>query len=457
VDRIQLSRASASVRTSTGVTRPARLIVAAYTGLVIVGTGVLLIPAATAPGQRTSVADALFTSASSVSITGLATVDTGTHWSLFGQLVILALMQVGGLGIMTLATLVTVLISGRLALRDRLAAQAETQALSLSDIGRLLRGIVVFSLSVEAVATLILWLWLASRYGEPSGRAFYHGVFHAVAAFNNGGLSLYPDSLTRFVADPVVCVTVAAAVIVGGVGYPVWVELRRSWRRPSTWSVLTRITVVLTVALLALGTLVVTLTELTNPATIGGMSGPQQLLAGFFHATMTRSAGFATVDVGEMRPTTLFVSDVLMFIGGGSASTAGGIKVTTFGVLAFVLWSEVRGEPSVIVGRRRIPESNQRQALAVALLSIAVVVVTTLLLLGMSPYGLDRTLFEAISAFATVGLSTGITPALPPAAVVVLSVLMLAGRVGPLTVATALALRSRNRRFDRPEERTIIG
>jgi potassium uptake TrkH family protein len=439
------------------VSRPARLIVSAYAGLVVLGTVLLLLPGATAPGNRTELTDALFTSASSVSITGLAIVDTGTHWSLFGQLVILALMQIGGLGIMTLATLVTVLVSGRLALRGRLLAQAETQAVSLTDIGRLLRGIVVFSLSVEAVAAAILWVWLATHYDEPPARAFYHGIFHSVAAFNNGGLSLYPDSLSRFVADPVVCLTVAAAVIIGGLGYPVWVELARSWRRPPTWSVLTRITVVITVTLLVVGTAAVTLAELTNPATIGGQSASRQLLAGFFHSTMTRSAGFNTVDVGEMRPTTLFISDILMFIGGGSASTAGGIKVTTFGVLAFVLWSEIRGEPSVIVGRRRITEANQRQALAVALVSIAVVALTTLALLGMSPYGLDRTLFEAVSAFATVGLSTGITPELPGAAALVLSLLMVAGRVGPLTVASALALRTRARRYDRPEERTIIG
>jgi len=296
-----------------------------------------------------------------------------------------------------------------------------------------------------------------ARYDLSPGKAAYSGIFHAVSAFNNGGLSLYQDSLTRFVADPVICLTVAAAVIVGGLGYPVWFELARAWRRPSTWSVLTRITVFMTLALLSIGTLSVTLSELTNPATLGGRSAPQQLLAGFFHATMTRSGGLNTVDVGEMRPTTLFISDILMFIGGGSAGTAGGIKVTTFGVLALVLWSEMRGEPSVLIGRRRIPESNIRQALAVALLSIGVVAMTTLVLLGLSPHGLDRTLFEAVSAFATVGLSTGITGELPTLAAVVLSILMLVGRVGPLTFFSALALRERTRRYDRPEERTIIG
>jgi len=256
----------------------------------------------------------------------------------------------------------------------------------------------------------------------------------------------------------VVCLTLSFAVILGGLGYPVVFELaRRGGWRPKNWSVLTRITVIVSGSLLALGTLAVTLAELTNPATLGRLNPGQQVLAGFFHTTMTRSGGLNTVDVGEMRPATWFISDVLMFIGGGSASTAGGIKVTTFGLLAFVLWAEVRGETSVLVGKRRIPADNQRQALTVALLSIAVVAVTTLILLAITPYSLDRVLFEAVSAFATVGLSTGITGDLNEAATVLLSIMMIVGRVGPLTVATALALRQRTRRYDRPEERTIIG
>lgn len=442
-----------------GISRPARLIVGAYTALMAIGTGLLLLPGATAPGQRTSILDALFTAASAVSITGLAVVDTGTHWSLFGQLVILILMQVGGLGIMTLATLVTVIVSGRLALRDRLLAQAETRAVSLTNIRRLLRDVVLFSLIAESIAALILGVWFATYYQMPPARAFYYGIFHSVSAFNNAGLALYPDSLTRYVGDPVVCITVCLAVIIGGIGFPVVFELSRrgGWRKPKTWSVLTRITVLVSGALLVVGTVAVTLAELTNPATLGRLSPGQQLLAGFFHATMTRSGGLNTVDVGQMRETTWFISDVLMFIGGGSAGTAGGIKVTTFGLLAFVLWAEMRGEPSVLVGKRRIPADNQRQALTVALLSIGVVVLCSLVLLAWTPYGLDRVLFESISAFATVGLSTGITPHLPEPATVVLVVLMLIGRVGPLTVATALALRQRTRRYDRPEERTIIG
>lgn len=450
---------SATISTPSGLSRPAQLIAIAYTGATAIGTALLMIPAATAPGRRTEILDALFTAASAISITGLSVVDTGSHWSLLGQVIILVLMQVGGLGIMTLATLVTIAVSGgRLDLRTRLLAQAETRAMSLSNLRRLLRNIVTFVLITEGIAAVILGVWLATYYREPPARAFYHGVFHAVSAFNNGGLALYPDSLSRYVGDPVVCLTVSFAVIVGGLGYPVVFELvRGGWRRPKTWSVLTRITVIVSVSLLVIGTVAITLAELTNPATLGPLNPGQRLLAGFFHTTMTRSGGLNTVDVSQMRTETWFMSDVLMFIGGGSASTSGGIKVTTFGLLAFVMWAEVRGEPSVIVGKRRIPADNQRQALTVALISIGVVVVATLILLSITPYGLDRVLFETVSAFGTVGLSTGITAHLGAPGTVLLSILMIVGRVGPLTAATALALRQRNRRYDRPEERTIIG
>jgi trk system potassium uptake protein TrkH len=253
-----------------------------------------------------------------------------------------------------------------------------------------------------------------------------------------------------------ISLTVAVAVIIGGVGFPVVFELAREWR-PKRWSVMTRITVILTAALLAIGTLVFLAAEFANPKTLGPLNGPAKLLAAFFHSTMTRTAGFNGVETAALRPESLFATDVLMFIGGGSAGTAGGIKVTTFGVLAFVIWSEMRGEIRVNVRRRRVPETNQRQALAIALLGIGTVALATFVLLGMTRHGLDQVLFEAISAFATVGLSVGITADLPPAAHILLVVLMFVGRTGPLTVASALALRERTRRFEFPEERTIVG
>ncbi|MGY1744312.1 TrkH family potassium uptake protein [Blastococcus sp. SYSU D00695] len=440
------------------VTRhPARTIAAGFALAVAVGTGLLSLPVATAGPDRASVMDALFTATSAVCVTGLATVDTGTYWSGFGQVVILLLVQAGGLGIMTLATLFALLVSDRLGLRARLVAQAETKALSAADIRRLLRRVLAFSLACEAVAAAVLTVRFVVIGEHSVGSAVYDGVFTAVSAFNNAGFSLNADSLVRYVADPWVSLTVSAAVIVGGLGFPVVFELARSWRRPRTWSVLTRVTVLVTVALLVVGTLGMLLAEGRNPRTLGSLGPGAAVLGAFVAAVMPRTAGFNNLDIGAMGPETLFLTDVLMFIGGGSAGTAGGIKVTTFGILAYVLWAEMRGDPDVEVGRRRIPVATQRQALSVALLGIGLVVASTFLLRALADVAFDRLLFEAVSAFATVGLSTGITPDLPPAAQVLLVVLMFVGRIGPLTLASGLALRVSARRYRLPEERTVVG
>ncbi|SCG40846.1 TrkH family potassium uptake protein [Micromonospora coxensis] len=453
----KLKRLPAWKRDGNRFRHPAQVISTGFGTAVATGTALLSLPAATQSGQRAPLVDALFTATSAVCVTGLVTVDTGSYWSDFGQVVILLLIQVGGLGIMTLATLFTVLLSRRLGLRARFLAQAETKSLDLTDVRGVVRRIVLFSLISETVVALVLTLRFATAYDEPLGAAVYDGVFHAISAFNNAGFSTNADSLVRYVTDPWINLTVTSAVILGGLGFPVVFELLRTWRRPALWSVMTRLTVTLTATLLVLGTLVFTLAEYTNPRTFGPLSAPEKFLAGFFASTMTRTAGFNSVDIGAMRPESLLASDVLMFIGGGSAGTAGGIKVTTFGLLAFVLWSEMRGETHVNVGRRRIPPSNQRQALAVALLSAGAVATATFALVAMTSYGLEPILFEVVSAFATVGLSTGITASLPPQADLLLAVLMFAGRIGPLTLASALALRDRTRRYELPEERTIVG
>ncbi|MBC6458101.1 TrkH family potassium uptake protein [Actinomadura sp. HBU206391] len=436
---------------------PAQVVVAGFGLAVGVGTVLLSLPVATTGGEPTRLIDALFTATSAVCVTGLVTVDTGAHWSMFGEIVILGLIQAGGLGIMTLATMFAVLVSGRLALRARLVAQAETRTLRMVDVRHVVRKVVVFSLICEAVVAAVLTGRFVIGYGEPFGRAVYLGVFHAISAFNNAGFALWPDSLMRFVADPWINLTIGAAVIVGGLGFPVVFELLRSWRRPRSWSLLTRLTVGVTVMLLALGTVMLTVAEWDNPKTLGGLPAPAKVLAGFFAAVMPRTAGFNSIDVGQMRHESWLVTDVLMFIGGGSAGTAGGIKVTTFGVLVFVVWAEMRGETRVNAGHRRLPDSTQRQAVAIASLGAGLVAGVTFVLLALSPHSLDRVLFEVVSAFGTVGLSTGITADLPPAGHLLLTALMFLGRAGPLTLATALALRQRVRRYELPHERPIVG
>ncbi|GAB3880230.1 hypothetical protein GCM10027612_07410 [Microbispora bryophytorum subsp. camponoti] len=243
----------------------------------------------------------------------------------------------------------------------------------------------------------------------------------------------------------------------GGLGFPVLFELRRSWRRPSRWSLLTRVTLAVTAVLLAGGTLIFLATEWSNPRTLGQLDGPGKLLAAFFTAVMPRTAGFNSLDLAHMYPSSWLVTDLLMFVGGGSAGTAGGIKITTVGLLAFIVWTEMRGESRVNIGHRRLPEAAQRQAVSLTVLGVGLVAFSTYILLVLTPHGLDRVLFEVVSAFGTAGLSTGITASIPPPGHLLLIALMFVGRIGPLTLGSALALKERTRRYELPEEGMIVG
>lgn len=436
---------------------PGLVIAGAFAAAVAVGTALLSLPIATVGEGSADFLTALFHATSAVCVTGLVTVDTGTYWSGFGQAVILLCIQVGGLGIMTLATLLALLLSRRLGLRARLIAQTETKALSAADVRRIVGRVVVFSLASEAVVATVLTVRFATGYDQSLPSAAYYGVFHAISAFNNAGFGLNADNLMQYVADPWISLTICAAVIVGGLGFPVVFELAREWRTPKSWSVLTRITVIVTVALLVVGTVMFLVAEARNPGTLGPLSTGAKVLAAFTAAVMPRTAGFNNLDIAAYLPETLLLNDALMFIGGGSAGTAGGIKVTTFGLLAYVLWAEMRGDPDVEVGRRRVPGTNQRQALSIALISIGVIAVATFLMEALTDFTFDQVLFEVISAFSTVGLSTGITADIPAAGQMLLVLLMYIGRIGPLTLASALALRERARRHQLPEERTIVG
>ena len=436
---------------------PAAVVVTGFAVAVLVGTLLLLLPVSRNGAAGAGVVDALFTATSAVCVTGLITVDTPVFWSGFGQAVILLLIQVGGFGIMTLATLLGLLVSRRLGLRTRLNAAAESKSLGLADVRRVLVGVARTSLLFEAAGALVLALRLATAYDEPPARALWLGVFHAVSAFNNAGFSLYSDNLVGFATDPFVGLPVCVLVIAGGLGFPVLFELRRAWRTPRRWTLHTKVVLAMTAVLLPLGTLMFLALEWANPQTLGPLSTPGKVLAGFFQSVQTRTAGFNSINPGDLDEATLLGSDVLMFIGGGSGGTAGGIKVTTFAVLLFVILTEVRGDESVTAFARRIPREVQRQALSVALLAVAVVVGSTALLLLLTPFGLTQVLYEVVSAFATVGLSTGITAQVGVPGQLVLVALMFLGRLGPITLASALALRSRPRLYDVPQERPLIG
>ncbi|MFC4727785.1 TrkH family potassium uptake protein [Coralloluteibacterium thermophilus] len=440
-----------------GIRHPARLVPIAFLGAILVGTLLLMLPAARADAGAAPFLTALFTATSAVCVTGLAVVDTPTYWSGFGQGVILALFQAGGFGIMTGATLLGLLVARRLRLATRLVAQAETRSLGLGDVMGVLRLIVLVTLAVEALVACLLALRLHFGHDEPWPTALWNGLFQAVSAFNNAGFSTYSDSMTAFASDPMVLLPIMLAVVLGGLGFPVLYELRRrplGWRH---WTVHSKITLLGTAILLGGGALVIGAYEWGNAATLGALAPGDRVLGALFHSAMARTAGFNSVDVGAMTAETLAAHYALMFIGGGSAGTAGGIKVTTFFLLGFVVWAEVRGSRDTTAFGRRISLETQRQALSIVLLGVAVLAVGTLALLTATDEPLPAVMFEAISAFATVGLSTGITARLPEAGQAVLIVLMFVGRVGTITVATALALRSRHAPFRYPEERPIVG
>jgi trk system potassium uptake protein len=438
--------------------RPAAAVVAGFAVAVVIGTALLMLPVATESGASAGLITALFTTVSSVCVTGLIVVDTPTYWSTFGELSILTMIQVGGIGIMTLATLLGLLIARRIGLRLQLSALAETKAFGLGDVRRVVVRVLAISVIIELLTAAALVPRFALFYEEPPGRALYLGVFHAVSAFNNAGFALFTDNMIPFATDPWICIPMGLATILGGIGFPVLFELGRHLRgRLRRWSLHVKVTAGTYLILFVVGVAAFLLGEWTNPGTLGPVDVGGKLVIGVFHGIQPRTAGFNSVDIAQLDPATLLITDVLMFIGGGSAGTAGGIKVTTFALLGFVMLAEVRGEPTVHVLGRRLPPAIQRQALTVALAAIGLVMAATVTLLELSEFGLDAVLFEAVSAFATVGLSTGITDDLPAAGQLVLVALMFLGRLGPITLASALALREQERRYELPEERTIVG
>lgn len=436
---------------------PAQLIVLGFAGAVAATTALLSLPAATAGPHRAPLLVALFTATSAVCVTGLTVVDTAAYWSGLGQAVILMGVQVGGLGILTLASLLVLTVSRRLNLRGALAAMAETRAVGLGEVRRLLFGVTAFTVLFEAVATLVLALRFATAYDEPLPRAVYLGLFHGVAGFNSAGFALWSDNLIRFVTDPVVSLTVAAATVVGGLGFPVLIELAREWRVPRTWSLHSKLTLLVSAVLIVAGFAAVLALEWTNPCTLGPLGTPGKVLAALFTGVQPRSAGFNTLDVSALGEPTRLVHDALMFIGAGSAGTGGGVKVTTVAVLALAVWAEVRGRPDAQAFGRRIPDVAVRQALAVTVTGLAVLATAVFVLLAVAPHDLSQVLFEATSAFGTAGLSLGVSGQLPGPGQLVLVTLMFLGRVGPITLGIALVIHERGQLYRLPEERPIVG
>ena len=435
---------------------PARLAVVTFGAVVGLFVALLMIPAATASGRQAPLEDAVFTAASAVCVTGLTTVPTATYWSGLGQAIILVGIKIGGLGVMTLASLLGMAVSRRIGLTQRILAASETKSTGLGEVASLLRVVILTSTTLEACIAVVLIPRFLAR-GEGVGDAVWHGVFYAVSAFNNAGFVPHSEGFEEIASDLWIGLPIALGVFLGSLGFPVILNIARRRTQVSRWSLHTKLTLVMSAGLAVLGSVVIASFEWGNPATFGRLDGGGRFVAVVFAGIMPRSGGFSTIDIGEMRPGSHLMTDALMFVGGGSASTAGGIRVTTMAVLLLAILSESRGDRDMEAFGRRIPRETLRLDVAVAFIGATSVGFGTLLLLQITGLGLDAVLFEVISAFATVGLSTGITPDLPVAAKYVLAALMFVGRTGTMTMAAALALRDRRRVIRYPEERPIIG
>lgn len=436
---------------------PTRVVALGFLFAILAGTALLMLPVARAEAGGAPWLVASFTAVSAVCVTGLVVVDTGSYWSGFGQVVILGLFQIGGFGMMTAATLLGLMVNRSLRLRTRLVAQVESHALGLGDVSSVARLVLVVTLAGEALVAALLALRLHFGHGEAWGAALWSGVFHSVSAFNNAGFSIHADSLVRYAADAWVLLPVMVAIMLGGIGFPVLHDLRARWRDPRHWSLHTKLTLCGSGLLLVLGFVGVAVFEWNNAKTLAPLATGEKLLAAAFASVSARTAGFNSLDIGALTHESWALHYLLMFIGGGSAGTAGGVKVGTFAVLALLVVAEVRGHGDTEAFGRRISPGAQRQAITVLVLSSSVVVLGTLVLLRGTALPTDKVIFEVISAFGTVGLSTGITAELPPSGQLMLMLLMYVGRVGTITLAASLALGERRMPYRYPEEHPIVG
>ena len=436
---------------------PTQVTLVGYVGLISIGAILLALPISST-GEPLSIVDAFFTSTSAVCVTGLSVIDVSSALTDFGKVVLMSLIQLGGLGIMAVSGLVAIAIFRRLSTGGSELISSEFRAQSAdstmkSTILRIVRMVFFF----EAIGALILAVWFSWVHHYDVPKALWMGAFHAVSSFNNAGFALYPDNLMGFVSDPVVSLTICVLIIIGGLGFPVIMELRRVGWAPRRWTMNFNLVMFMTAVLLVGGTIYIAVFEWSNPGTLGPLDPGSKILAAFFQSVQTRTAGFNSVDIGAMNPETWLGIDALMFIGAGPAGPAGGIKVTTFAVLAFIVWTELKGDSAVNIFGKRLSRSVHRQAITIALLAVAYIAFSTILMQLTTNESTDRIIFEVISAFGTVGLSTGITATLSDPALVNLMLLMIIGRLGPLTLSTALILSHRPKLYEFPKERPILG
>lgn len=437
---------------------PPRTLLLGFVFIILVGAQLLKLPAASADGRAIKYIDALFTSTSATCVTGLVVHDTGSQFSPFGHWVIAFLVQVGGIGFMTMATLFALILRRRISLKERLILQESLNQGSIEGLVRLVRKVVFFALAIEFVGAA---LYTARFMFDMSfGEALYHGVFHAISVFNNAGFDLSGDfsSFSSYSTDLYMNVVSMLLIIFGGFGFIVLsdlFDLRHNLKR--RLSLHTKVVLTVSGVLIVVGAVIIFVFEFTNPNSIGKSGFGEKTLVSLFQSVTTRSGGVTTVDIADFRQATQFFMIILMFIGSSPGSTGGGIKTTTFAVLVGAVLAMIRGKEDVVLFRFRLAQERVYKAVTVTLFCIGIVMLGTMVLCTTEDASFLKILFEATSAFGTVGLTMGLTSQLTLAGKLAIIVLMFIGRLGPLTLTYALAPKQEKARFRHAEGKIIIG
>lgn len=435
---------------------PPRILVFGFAMIIVLGAFLLTLPFASNDGSRLPFIDALFTATSATCVTGLVVVDTGTYFSTFGKIIILALIQIGGLGFMTMATLIALVLRKKISLKERLILQEAMNQTSMEGIVRLIRRVIIYSLTIELIGAVLFTIRFA--FDMPFGRAVWFGFFHSISFFNNAGFDIFGHfrSLTMYVSDPLVNIVSMLLIIFGGLGFVVMADLLE-FRKNKRLSLHSKVVLSTTGTLIAVGAIVIFIFELSNSKTLGSLDWGGKILSSFFQSVTPRTAGANTLDYTQMRQATVFFTIILMFIGASPGSTGGGIKTTTFTTMVGAVIAMIRGREDIVLFHYRLGKDRIFKALTITMLSLTLVIFVTMLLSTTEDQQFLKILFETTSAFGTVGLTAGITPELTYFGKIVIAITMFAGRLGPLTLAYALGPKTEKELYRYPEGKITIG
>jgi trk system potassium uptake protein TrkH len=439
---------------------PPQILVLGFAAIILIGACLLKLPIASTDGKSLHFIDALFTATSATCVTGLVVVDTGTHFTIFGQIVIIFLIQIGGLGFMSMATLIAFVIKKRITLKERLILQEALNQGSMEGIVRLFRKVLLYSLSIQGVAAILFTIRWSFDLGFP--KALYFGVWHAVSFFNNAGFDLFGgisgpfSSLTAYVNDPLTNIVTMLLIILGGIGFIVMSDIIE-FRKIKKLTLHSKVVLSMTGFLIVFGAIVIFIFEYTNPLTLGPLHFGSKILASFFQSVTPRTAGANTLDLASLRQASQFFIIILMFIGASPGSTGGGIKTTTFTILIGAMIAMIRGKEDIVFFRFRLAKDRILKAITLTMIALFLVIFVSMVLSTTESAAFLKILFEVTSAFGTVGLSMGLTPHLTLLGKIMISFTMFAGRLGPITMAYALQPKQEKELYRFPEGKITIG